>query len=299
MNLYTHLNGESKDLHKLSKNKLLLLNGICIFWMCGSWLSWNFCSNCIHGWVCFLQKKICMKLDCEWSCYMKYYVSRFVQYTNGLVEAQHNIIAYHNEAERKWLPFCRQHFQTYFILWKFLFLDSNLPKFVPKGPIDDNLGLVQTIALHRTGNKPFIWTNKGLAIVYWCIYASLGLDELSQLKREYICGIYSWFYFALFCHDFIIKTYWFPVIHLTISFRVTSLALGQSYDCPNAGEVTLKYIGKINWYQIKTKHNKAWTVCIILGMYWLSFALTQWYPLVWHTYIYICIRYCLCWWILA
>ena len=30
----------------------------------------------------------------------------------------------------------------------------------------------------------------------------------------------------------------------TISFRVPSLALGQSYDCPRASEASLKYMGK-------------------------------------------------------
>ena len=34
-------------------------------------------------------------------------------------------------------------------------------------------------------------------------------------------------------------------MYLPISFRVTSLALGQSYDCPSAGEVTLKDAGKM------------------------------------------------------
>ena len=33
---------------------------------------------------------------------------------------------------------------------------------------------------------------------------------------------------------------------LPISFRITSLALGQSYDCPNASEVILKDMGKID-----------------------------------------------------
>ena len=33
---------------------------------------------------------------------------------------------------------------------------------------------------------------------------------------------------------------------LSISFRVTLLALGQSYDCPSAGEATLKDMG--NWF---------------------------------------------------
>ena len=35
---------------------------------------------------------------------------------------------------------------------------------------------------------------------------------------------------------------WF--LYLPISFRVISLALGQSWDCPNASEVTLKDVGK-------------------------------------------------------
>ena len=38
------------------------------------------------------------------------------------------------------------------------------------------------------------------------------------------------------------------------SFRVTSLALGQSYDCPNANDVTLNDMGKwIIWI-----HKELW-----------------------------------------
>ena len=36
---------------------------------------------------------------------------------------------------------------------------------------------------------------------------------------------------------------------LPISFRVTSLALGQSCDCPSASDVTLKDIGKIELFE--------------------------------------------------
>ena len=43
------------------------------------------------------------------------------------------------------------------------------------------------------------------------------------------------------------------MIHLPTSFRVASLALGQSYDCPSASEVTLKDVAKINKYYT-TKH---------------------------------------------
>ena len=52
----------------------------------------------------------------------------------------------------------------------------------------------------------------------------------------------------------------------TASFRVASLVLGQSYDCPSASEATLKDMGKINWYQTTSKHNKGWTMWIFPGI---------------------------------
>ena len=54
---------------------------------------------------------------------------------------------------------------------------------------------------------------------------------------------------------------------LTMSFKVTSLALGQSYDCPSASEVTLNDIGKIIQNLSTAKHNKTLIICMILGMY--------------------------------
>ena len=52
-------------------------------------------------------------------------------------------------------------------------------------------------------------------------------------------------------------------------FTHTSMALGQSHDCPSASEVTLTYMGKIDYKQSTMKQNKTQTVCIILGMYWI------------------------------
>ena len=57
---------------------------------------------------------------------------------------------------------------------------------------------------------------------------------------------------------------WYQPI-LPISFRVTSLVMGQSYNCPNASEANLKNIDKFitqihkNWYSNynKIKHNQA------------------------------------------
>ena len=49
---------------------------------------------------------------------------------------------------------------------------------------------------------------------------------------------------------FVFSLFWIHMIYLPIFFSVTSLALGQSYDCPSASEVTLKDMGKINLYHI-------------------------------------------------
>ena len=50
-------------------------------------------------------------------------------------------------------------------------------------------------------------------------------------------------------------------------FRVASLALGQSFDCPSASEATLKDMGKINQYQTTTERNKTQIVSIFLWIY--------------------------------
>ena len=54
------------------------------------------------------------------------------------------------------------------------------------------------------------------------------------------------------------------IMYLPISLRVASLALGQSYDCHSASEVTLKDMGEIDHYQTKTKHNKVYKLCVYL-----------------------------------
>ena len=61
----------------------------------------------------------------------------------------------------------------------------------------------------------------------------------------------------MFSCVYIIICKWFYVIILPIYFRVASLALGQSYDCPSASEVTLKYMGKVKLNQTTTKQSRA------------------------------------------
>ena len=56
-----------------------------------------------------------------------------------------------------------------FLEWKMLYFDSNFTK----------ASIGSHMALHHTCNKPFIiWTND--CLVYWCMYASSRLNELSN-----------------------------------------------------------------------------------------------------------------------
>ena len=50
-------------------------------------------------------------------------------------------------------------------------------KCVPKGPNDNKSALVQVMAWHRTGAKPFPKPD----LVYWLLYAALGADGLIYL----------------------------------------------------------------------------------------------------------------------
>ena len=67
----------------------------------------------------------------------------------------------------------------------------------------------------------------------------------------------------------LIKSIWeIHAIHLPIFFRVSSLAPGQSYDCPSACEVTLNNMGKVGWYQTTAKPKQSQIICIFLGIYY-------------------------------
>ena len=69
--------------------------------------------------------------------------------------------------------------------FKGIFLNENVRvsikislKFVLKGSINNNPALIQIMAWRRSGDKPL----SEPMIVYWRIYASLGLNELSCMK---------------------------------------------------------------------------------------------------------------------
>ena len=79
-------------------------------------------------------------------------------------------------------------------------------------------------------------------------------------SKTVLCFVLLWSY-----HHFL----WINVVYLPISSRVTSLALGQSYDCPSATDVTLKDMVEVNQHQTPQQNTNR--TCIIHGTYstWL------------------------------
>ena len=90
---------------------------------------------------------------------------------------------WHIEAETKWTTFSRQHFPMYFFNENIWISNTVWRNVVRKDFIDNNTALVQIMAWHRSGDKPYSWTNGGL--VYWGIYASLGLNGLMHGKKHF------------------------------------------------------------------------------------------------------------------
>ena len=97
-------------------------------------------------------------------------------------------------------------------------------------------------------------------------------DGIMNLSFQWVCPIEYACGFVVLC--FVLLTdrgwdkmatfyYWFDMNTLPIFFRA-SLALGQSYDCPSANEVTLKNMDKLTGTKQQQNTAKCKTVwCII------------------------------------
>ena len=112
---------------------------------------------------------------------------------------------------------------------------------------------IQRIWKFSLQNGHFVWAST------WHIWPHI---TSTVYPKKYAHG----FCFAVLCCGYTLTD--FP-----ISIRLTSLALGQSNDCPSASKATLmnmdKYFMWIHYERLhnhnKAKHNK--TVCIFLGIY--------------------------------
>ena len=79
-----------------------------------------------------------------------------------------------------------RHFPDDIFKWIFLYenvwISINISlNFVPRGPINNIPTLVQVLAWRRPGDKPL---SEPIMLDYWCIYVSLGLNELKFLPHH-------------------------------------------------------------------------------------------------------------------
>ena len=86
----------------------------------------------------------------------------------------------HIEAETKWSPFCRQHFQMHFLKWKYMNSDQDFTEICSNIP-----AWVQIMAWHQPGNKPL--SEPMMARLLMHKYVSLNLNEL-RIKFSWTCS---------------------------------------------------------------------------------------------------------------
>ena len=86
----------------------------------------------------------------------------------------------------KWPYFCKRYFPYRFLFhsWTLLHICSTFIIFFLKGSFDNNSAVVQ-IMTWRSKRQTIIRTNDGL--VYWRIYESLSLNELTRKSSNQIC----------------------------------------------------------------------------------------------------------------
>ena len=96
---------------------------------------------------------------------------------------------WHIEAETKWPPFHRWHFQTHSLVMKRIEfqLKFHLPgKFVPKGPINNTPALVQIMAWHWPGNKPLSEPNLVRLMMHICVTRPQWVKAIWYFHRIWI-----------------------------------------------------------------------------------------------------------------
>ena len=78
-----------------------------------------------------------------------------------------NLLLYHIEAETKWLPFSRWHFQMHFLELQSLYFDGNFIEICSPG-----------------SNQQYSSIGSDYGLIKWCIHASLSLSELNCTKAS-------------------------------------------------------------------------------------------------------------------
>ena len=137
----------------------------------------------------------------------------------------------------KWLPFLDDIFKCICLNEDVLIPIKISRKFVPHGPINNIPALVHIMAWHQPGDKLYYLNQWWL--VYWCIYASLGFNELNGMDNwlhptegygcnylsmpwfqvNYVRNIFLFVYFVLLPMHCSAQNYLFQVMKASEKFK--------------------------------------------------------------------------------
>ena len=89
----------------------------------------------------------------------------------GVIVLWRKALNWYTEAGTKRPRFGRNHLEVYFLSWRWVIFIQITLKFIPKGPIDNNLALDQIKAKYRTGDTPLF-----KLMTVWLISVYVSLD---------------------------------------------------------------------------------------------------------------------------
>ena len=148
--------------------------------------------------------------------------------------------------------------------------------FVPRSPIDNKFSIGIGNGLAQKRRQTITWTNADL--VRWRIYAALGGDGLNCLLYPYSGSLLHWWntvYPKKYAHGFVVLCFVVVIQSFIINSHEVFVHIHQGCFAGTGAIVRLPQCqwskpdgyGKISQCITTTKHSKAVTVCIFLGIY--------------------------------
>ena len=98
-----------------------------------------------------------------------------------------NYSVWHIEAEKKWPPFRRRHFQTHFLNENIGISIKTSLKFVPKGLINNIPSLVPIMAWRRPGDKPLSEPMMVRSLTHICVTRPQWINKVVFYKVGSAC----------------------------------------------------------------------------------------------------------------
>ena len=154
----------------------------------------------------------------------------------------------HIEAETKWPPYCRQHFQMHFLEWKYMNFNYNFTEIYSQGPFNNIPALLQIMSWWWPGDKPLSESMMVSLPTHICIIQ----PQWIKIKAWIINYIHSfvWDIYNSLAKLPLTLTHWGRVMHicvdkLTIIGSDSGLSPGrrQAIIWTSAGILLIRHIG--------------------------------------------------------